>query len=258
MAQSTAERPEWGIGGLAQQANTAFAVGAVVVPLGALAVTLVSNDVRALTFVHVMAGILWTGIDIFMGAVLGPVVGGLDPKQRADFFGRFTPKMTFLMPALAIVTIAGGITLALKIETFAYADQWLAIFTAVNTVPIVLIIGHQFDALTDWRTLSVLALTAIGSGASLVTTLPGTELAAMVTTTSPWILAALGIVTLLGLQGFGVVLPGEIRIYRQIASENPDTDLIGDIGMRNARLGGVQGVLQLSIVFVMVGLRYLS
>lgn len=258
MATSTSDTPEWGIGGLADQANRAFAVGAVVVPLAALAGALASNNVRALTYVHVMAGVLWTGIDIFIGAVLGPVVGGLEPDDRADFFGRFTPKMTFLMPALAIVTIAGGITLALKIETFAYADQWLAVFTAVNTVPIVLLLGHQFDALDDWRTLSVLGLTVVGSGAYLATTLPGTALGAMVTTTSPWLLAALAIVTLLGLQGFGVILPGEIRIYRQLTSENPDTDLIGEIGMRNARLGGLQGVMQLSIVFVMVGLRYLT
>jgi len=256
MAQSTVDTPEWGLGGLAEQANRAFAVGAVVVPLAALAAALFANDLRALTYVHVMAGVLWTGIDLFIGAVLGPVLGGMDPEDRADFFGRFTPKMTFLMPALALVTIAGGITLALKIETFAYADQWLAVFTAVNTVPIVLLLGYQFDALTDWRTLTVLGVTLVGSGVYLATTLPGTALTAMVTTTSPWILAALGIVTLLGLQGFGVILPGEIRIYRQIASPNPDTDLIGQIGMRNARLGGVQGVLQLSIVFVMVGLRY--
>ena len=257
MATSTNDTPEWGIGGLAAQANSAFAVGAVLVPLAALAGALASNNVRALTYVHVMAGVLWTGIDMFMGAVLGPVVGSLDPEQRADFFGRFTPKMTFLMPALALVTIAGGITLALKLERFAYADQWLAVFTALNTVPIVLLLGYQFDALDDWRTLSVLGVSVVGSGAYLATTLPGTALWTMVTTTSPWILAALGIVTLLGLQGFGVILPGEIRIYRQIASEDPDTDLIGEIGMRNARLGGVQGVLQLSIVFVMVGLRYL-
>lgn len=258
MAQSTADTPEWGIGGLAAQANTAFAAGAVVIPLAALAGALASNDVRLLTFVHVMAGVLWTGIDVFMGAVLGPVVGSLKPKQRADFFGRFTPKMTFLMPALAVVTIAGGITLALRLKTFAYADQWLAIFTAVNTVPVVLLLATQFDALTDWRALAVLAVAVVGSGVYLATALPGTSLVAMVTTTSPWLLAALGIVTLLGLQGFGVILPGEIRIYRQIASEDPDTDLIGEIGMRNAKLGGVQGVLQLSIVFVMVGLRYLT
>jgi len=256
MAQSTVDTPAWGIGGLAAQANRAFAIGAVVVPLAALAGALLSNNVRALTYVHVMAGVLWTGIDLFMGAVLGPVIGGLDPKQRADFFGRFTPKMTFLMPALALVTIAGGITLALKVTAFAYADQWLAVFTAVNTVPIVLLLGYQFDALSDRRTLTVLGITLVGSGAYLATTLPGTALGTMLTTTSPWLLAALFIVTLLGLQGFGVILPGEIRIYRQIASEHPDTDLIAEIGMRNARLGGVQGILQLSIVFVMVGLRY--
>ena len=192
MATSTNDTPERGIGGLAAQANSAFAVGAVLVPLAALAGALASNNVRALTYVHVMAGVLWTGIDMFMGAVLGPV-------------GRFTPKMTFLMPALALVTIAGGITLALKLERFAYADQWLAVFTALNTVPIVLLLGYQFDALDDWRTLSVLGVSVVGSGAYLATTLPGTALWTMVTTTSPWILAALGIVTLLGLQGFGVI-----------------------------------------------------
>jgi hypothetical protein len=63
-------------------------------------------------------------------------------------------------------------------------------------------------------------------------------------------------VTLLSVQGFGVILPGEVRIYRQVVSENPDVDLVSEIGMRNAKLGGLQGLMQLAIVFVMVGLRW--
>jgi hypothetical protein len=47
-----------------------------------------------------------------------------------------------------------------------------------------------------------------------------------------------------------------VRIYRQLTSGNPDFDVIGDIGMRNAKLGGIQGLLQLSIIFLMVGLRF--
>jgi hypothetical protein len=52
-----------------------------------------------------MAGVLWTGIDLFMGLVLGPVLGGLSPEERASVLFRFTPKMTFLMPVLATVAI---------------------------------------------------------------------------------------------------------------------------------------------------------
>jgi len=89
----------------------------------------------------------------------------------------------------------------------------------------------------------------VGSLAGLWTTL---EEFAML---DHWILAALVVVALLSVLGFGVLLPGEVRIYREIVSVNPDEELIGAIGMRNAKLAGIQGVLQLSIVFVMVNIR---
>jgi hypothetical protein len=239
-----------GLRGLADQANPAFAAGVVVVPILALAATLVTNDVRHLTYVHVMAGVLWTGIDLFMGLIIGPVVGGMDPERRAGFFRRFTPKMTFLMPVLSAVTVVGGIVLAQRLGYFPNADPWLAIMTAATLIPVIVLIGLQFDALTDRRTLAVLGVVIVGSGAWLFTTLPS------LTMVDPWILAALGIVTLLSVVGFGVILPGEIRIYRQLTSADPDVDLIGDLGMRNAKLGGVQGIMQLTIVFVMVNIRF--
>jgi len=35
----------------------------------------IASDVPwALNFIHVMAGILWTGIDLFMGFVIGPIM----------------------------------------------------------------------------------------------------------------------------------------------------------------------------------------
>jgi hypothetical protein len=239
-----------GLRGLANQANPAFAAGVVVVPILALAATLVTNDVRHLTYVHVMAGVLWTGIDLFMGLIIGPVVGGMDPERRAGFFRRFTPKMTFLMPVLSAVTVVGGIVLAQRLGYFPNADPWLAIMTAAVLVPVVVLVGLQFDALTDRRTLAVLGVVVVGSAAWLFATLPS------LTVADPWILAALGIVTLLSVVGFGVILPGEIRIYRQLTSAEPDIDLIGELGVRNAKLGGVQGVMQLTIVFVMVNIRF--
>jgi hypothetical protein len=232
------------------RANPAFAVGAVAVPVALLAYAVTLGTLQQHTYVHVMAGVLWTGIDLFMGLIVGPVVGGMAPEQRAGFFRRFTPKMTFLMPVLAAVTVVGGIVLARRLGHFPNADPWLAIMSAATLIPVVLLVGAQFDALADRRTLAVLGAVIAASAAGLALTLPSLTMA------DPWILAALAIVTVLSVVGFGVILPGEIRIYRQLTSSEPDGDLIGEIGMRNAKLGGVQGVFQLAIVFVMVNIRF--
>ncbi|MFB6188186.1 MAG: hypothetical protein ABEI86_15160, partial [Halobacteriaceae archaeon] len=68
----------------------AFAVAVVTIALLALAYGLVGASVQELIYIHVMAGVLWTGIDVFMGAVLGPVIGGLDDEQSAAVFRRLT------------------------------------------------------------------------------------------------------------------------------------------------------------------------
>jgi hypothetical protein len=52
---------------MADQANPAFAVGAVGVPLAALGYALTVASVANHTYVHVMAGVLWTGVDVMMG-----------------------------------------------------------------------------------------------------------------------------------------------------------------------------------------------
>jgi hypothetical protein len=238
------------VGGLADRANPAFAAGAVAVPLVAFAYALTAGTVRHLTYVHVMAGVLWTGIDLFMGLVLGPVFGGLAVEERASVFRRFTPKMTFLMPALAVVTIFGGVTLAQELGKFPHADPWIALMSTAITLPAVLLIAVQFDALRDRRTLAVFTVAAVAHAAWLAATLSAFAW------TSPEIVAALVVVTLLSIIGFGVLLPGEIRIYREMVSADPDEGLISSIGMRNAKLSGVQGALQLAIIFVMVHIRF--
>ena len=249
MAHADATRRR-GIRGLADQANPAFAAAAVLVPVGALAGVLFAGDLRLLNYVHVLSGGLWTGIDLFMGALLGPVLGGMDPEARADFFRRFTPKMTFLMPVLSLVTIVAGITLARRLGYFPAADPWLALMTAAILVPVVVLVGYQFDALASPRTLGVLAVVVLGSGAWMATTYGA------LVSPGPLVLAALAVVTLLSVIGTGIILPGEVKIYREAASPDPDIEAIGRIGMRNAKLGGLQGLLQLSIVFVMASFRF--
>jgi hypothetical protein len=251
-ATQSADRPSYSIQGLASQANPAFAVGAVAVPILALAAAMMAGDLRLLLYVHVMAGILWTGIDVFMGMVLGPVLGGMDPEKRADFFSTFTPKMTFLMPTLALVTISGGITMAMELNLFPHAAAWLALMTAATLVPVVALIGWQFDAFGDRRWQVAAALALVVSVGALALTLPDFGM------TQHWVAGAIVVVTLLSINGFGLVMPGEVRIYRQLVSENPDTDVISDIGMRNAKLGGLQGAMQLTIIAMMVGIRGLA
>jgi len=235
---------------MGDRANPAFAVGAVAVPLAALVYAATMGPIQHHIYAHVMAGVLWTGIDLFMALVLGPVLGGLAIEQRAAVFRRFTPKMTFLMPTLAVVTIAGGITLALRMGVFPNPHPWLALFTAASLLPVLALIGVQFDALRDWRWLAAFAVAAVASGAYLAVALPAFAM------TSPAMVATLVIVTVLSVVGFGVILPGEVRIYREMTAANPDEDVIGRIGMRNAKLAGIQGIFQLAIVAVMVYLRW--
>ena len=79
---------------------------------------------------------------------------------------------------------------------------------------------------------------------------------ALTSLANPWILASVVIVAILTIQGFGLLLPNEIRVFQQLLSETPDIEKISRLGMRNAKLGGVQGLFQLAIIFVMANLRF--
>jgi hypothetical protein len=46
----------------------------IVIPIGALVVTILSANLLLLNYVHVFTAILWTGTDIFMAFLLGPVL----------------------------------------------------------------------------------------------------------------------------------------------------------------------------------------
>ena len=81
---------------------------ALVVMIAAIA----SHDLWLLNFVHVFCGLLWTGIDLFMGFVLGPILRVIDISARKAVLLRLTPRTLFLMPTLAIITGTTGWYLA--------------------------------------------------------------------------------------------------------------------------------------------------
>jgi hypothetical protein len=242
------------IRGMAQRANPAFATAVVVVPLAAFLLAATVGTTEHHTYVHVMAGVLWTGIDVFMAMVIGPVLGGLSVDERAGWFESFTPKMTFLMPTLATVTIFSGITLAVRIGVFPNSGPWIALFVFVAFVLATLVLGWVFDAFRDRRWQAFFAIVAVGNGAYLAAELSGAGMALPETRTI--VLVILAVMVVLTVQGFGFLLPNEVLVYLEMISENPAKDRIGRLGMRNAKLSGIQGLFQLAIVALMVYLRW--
>ena len=89
-------------------------VGVVV---AALVVAIATNRLWALDFFHVVGGGLWTAIDLFLGFVIGPILGKLSIPARMEFSRRFMPKMLLLMPTLVLCTLAAGWQLARHLGT---------------------------------------------------------------------------------------------------------------------------------------------
>jgi hypothetical protein len=84
-------------------------VGVVVV---GLVVSIQGNWTWALDFYHVVGGGLWTGVDLFMGFVIGPIMRGLSIPARVELTKRLMPKMLLIMPTLVTMTLASGFQLA--------------------------------------------------------------------------------------------------------------------------------------------------
>jgi hypothetical protein len=81
----------------------------------ALIASLAGNWHWALDFFHVVGGGLWTALDLFVGLVVGPIIGRLSLPARAEFSARFMPKMVIIMPTVVLMTLAAGFQLALNL-----------------------------------------------------------------------------------------------------------------------------------------------
>lgn len=116
-------------------------VGAVVAFVIA---SIAGNWLWALTFCHVVGGALWTAIDLFVGLIIGPILGRLPVPARAEFSARFMPKMVLLMPTLVLMTLAAGFQLALKEGNLAPGSPnhaWLIASYCVVGVMAVIALG---------------------------------------------------------------------------------------------------------------------
>ncbi len=98
----------------------------VAVVIAGLVVSIAGNWHWAIDAYHVIGGGLWTAIDLFVGLVIGPILGRLSPQARAEFSARFMPKMVLLMPTLVTMTLAAGWQLARQVGdlTTPYPKHW--------------------------------------------------------------------------------------------------------------------------------------
>ncbi len=164
-------------------------VAAALIVMGAV---IAADDLWMLNFMHVMAGLLWTGIDLFMGFVVGPVLRSVPLTARRAIIMRLMPKMLFLLPTLAAITGTAGYVLASRMGFLEaeYPARW-------------------------------------------------------------WVIAALGIITVLTVQGFALLLPTNLMVYFELRKPAPDLPRIGRLMRRYVRAVAFQGVLQVAIIVVM-------
>ena len=80
-------------------------VGFVLVGLIA---AIASNKLWPVEFFHVAFGALWTAFDLFLGFVLGPILGRLSIPARIEMTTRLMPKMLLIMPTIVLCTLTAG------------------------------------------------------------------------------------------------------------------------------------------------------
>ena len=164
----------------------------VLIALGIMISAIISHVLWYINFVHVFSGILWTGTDLFMGFMIGPIMRKLDIKARRAFILRLMPKMLFFMPLLAFVTVTAG----------WYMAEWLGFFA----------MPYPYE----W-----------------------------------WLVAAIAIVVVLTVQGLGILLPTNLKVYFEMRKEKPDGEKIQRLMKRYVRVVAIQGLMQVAIIVIM-------
>jgi len=164
----------------------------IVIPITALILAIVTANLLLLNYVHVFTSILWTGTDIFMVFLLGPILRNVSISTRKEVISWLMPKMVFYMPTVASVTTTAGYFLASKMG--------------------------------------------------------------LITLESPvvyWIITVLIIVTVMLIQGLGILLPTNIRVYHELRKKEPNMSKIQKLMGRYVKVVATQALLQFVIIFIM-------
>ena len=127
-------------------------LGYAAVALAVMVAAITSHDRWFLNFVHVICGVMWTGIDLFMGFIVGPILKRIDITARREVIVRLVPKTLVLMPTLSLITGTTGWFLA---KDLGYLDLawpefgWVA--AALTLVTLMTIQGTGYLLPTNLR-----------------------------------------------------------------------------------------------------------
>ena len=164
----------------------------VVIPIIAVIVAILSANLLLLNYVHVFTAILWTGTDIFMAFLLGPILRNVSLATRKEVISWLMPKMVFYMPTVAAATTTAGYFLASKM--------------------------------------------------GLITLNPPVVY---------WISIVLVIVSIMFIQGLGILLPTNLRIYFEMRKNEPDMSRIQKLMRMYVKVVAIQAAMQFVIIFIM-------
>lgn len=77
-----------------------------------MVVAIARHDFYLLNWIHVLSGALWTGADLFMGFILGPVLRRLDRRSRLAVIAYLVPRTLLYFPMVAFTAGTSGWYLA--------------------------------------------------------------------------------------------------------------------------------------------------
>ena len=121
-------------------------VGLIIAGVGMvlLIAAMAVDSLWPLEFFHVAGGAAWTIVDLFLGLVLGPIMGKMSIPARVEFTTKLMPKMVVIMPTVVTITLASGWQLATKVGTLSSSypqHGWIVASFIVVGVMAILALG---------------------------------------------------------------------------------------------------------------------
>jgi hypothetical protein len=166
--------------------------------------------------------------------------------------------MTLAVPLIGLATaLSFGNILALDYVHVLTGGTWTGIDLFMGIVMSRVLRGLEPDSRTQVLKklvpvmlflMPALATAAITSGINMA------QRMGILSFSSPFIIAAVVIVVILSVQGFGMILPTELKVYLEVRKKDPNRDRIIRWGMRNVKISGSQGIFQVALIFVMANL----
>ncbi len=120
-------------------------------------VAIARHDVYLLNWVHVLSGSLWTGADLFMGFILGPVLRALDMRSRTALIAYLVPRTLLYFPMVSITAGTAGWFLVNWFDyTTSASPMYQLVVISLALVAVMTVMGLGFllpNSLRIWNEL---------------------------------------------------------------------------------------------------------